>query len=1183
MVSIIRYLFLILLFNVCCERENLVSPDTFVKMISHRNLGLAYLEEERFSDAVKEFKALIDLHPQEPLGYANLGLTYMLMSGELKNSEEWLSQALKKSPNNPDILFLQSKLYELTDRKDKAIINLENLIIKHPTHIRSLYQLGIIYSRDYSEDKNQEAIKYISRVCEEVPGNIAASLKLIELLIENKNGEDALYQLQNLIQTLPNLSDASTKLIMKITSLLHENKIEESRVPMIMLHNLLKPIDIYQSSISKLRGTSGPIAGSPLFHFLNTKAKDKENHFEKNVTFKNISEKVKLNLINDEINSSNEDRSNSLIFALADHDLDGDVDLYVSSNSIRNKLSRQFFLENRAGKFFNQSSLANIKHSGFDISAKFSDYDNDGYQDLFICNSSGDKLYRNMNNGKYVEQKNTGIKTTFISQSALFLDLDLEGDLDLFLATEKANRYFRNNSDGTFSDMSKQFGIENDEVKSIRISFSDFDDDGDVDLFVLNENGTFYLYDNLRQGRFENISKKSGLRGFESPYEALICDYNNDGLEDIFIADNKKYFLFKNLGELKFELDIIWGSLKNNSEVIPYGGPAKFADVNNDGYEDLILSGFVESKKSSVVFLFYNHGNGSFSSSQLIIEDFSHLINQIEINDYDNDGDLDLFLSTLNNEIHLYENVGGNINNYIKIELTGLRTGSGKNNYFGIGSKLELKAGEIYQMKYVDEPSIHFGIGNKDSADVIRTVWSNGVPQNRFKPQKNQKIVEKQVLKGSCPYLFGWSGKNFDFITDVLWPSALGMPLGIMAGEINYAFPNSTNEYLMVPGEKLKPFDNSYLLQFTTELWETPYLDKIRLMVIDHPSDIDIFIDETFYPPPFPKFRVYHIKEKHPPIKAEDSNGINLLKKISKKDNNYVSNLYSDLYQGVTKLHELILEFDNLNTEDSLFLFLQGWLFPTDASINVNLSQIDSLKSIFPYLQIPDQNGNWKTINNNMGFPKGKNKTMIVDLTNKFVDDDFRLKIRTNMQIYWDYAFIGSPLNKSEMFKSELVPTYANLHYRGFSNTEQKDYSSPHIPDYYSVKKGQKWRDLIGKYTRYGDVLELLMESDNKYVIMNAGDEITLKFDTSNLTDLPNDWDRDFLFYNDGWLKDGDLNTAKGKTVMPLPFHGMESYPKGAENKYPSDREYDFYREKYNTRLITTKNFRNFIRHMDDE
>ena len=215
-------------------------------------------------------------------------------------------------------------------------------------------------------------------------------------------------------------------------------------------------------------------------------------------------------------------------------------------------------------------------------------------------------------------------------------------------------------------------------------------------------------------------------------------------------------------------------------------------------------------------------------------------------------------------------------------------------------------------------------MGAQDSADVVRVIWSNGVPQNHFKPDMNQTIVETQILKGSCPYLFGWDGHQYDFITDVLWPSALGMPLGIMAGEPMFAFPNSTDEYLKVPGEKLEIKDGRYSLKFTTELWETPYLDNIKLVAIDHPDDVNVFINETFIPPPYPPSRIYSFTEKYLPVVAMDDKGNDLLEKVSKQDNEHVANLYPEMFQGVTELHDLTLTFNNLSDSDSLFLFLQG-------------------------------------------------------------------------------------------------------------------------------------------------------------------------------------------------------------------------------------------------------------------
>ncbi|MGH7453121.1 MAG: FG-GAP-like repeat-containing protein, partial [bacterium] len=157
-----------------------------------------------------------------------------------------------------------------------------------------------------------------------------------------------------------------------------------------------------------------------------------------------------------------------------------------------------------------------------------------------------------------------------------------------------------------------------------------------------------------------------------------------------------------------------------------------------------------------------------------------------------------------------------------------------------------------------------------------------------------------------------------------------------------------------------------------------------------------------------------------------------------------------------------------------------------------------------------------------------------------------------------------------------LEPMTADLHYRGFSKVTRETLYSPHIPDYQTLTTAPKWRDLTGLYTKYGDVLPLLSESDSKYVIMNAGDEITIEFDAAQLPELPSGWKRDFIFYNDGWLKDGDLNTARGQTVDPLPFHGMTAYPYSLNESYPRDEEHLTYLQKYNTREITTEAFKRF-------
>jgi hypothetical protein len=154
----------------------------------------------------------------------------------------------------------------------------------------------------------------------------------------------------------------------------------------------------------------------------------------------------------------------------------------------------------------------------------------------------------------------------------------------------------------------------------------------------------------------------------------------------------------------------------------------------------------------------------------------------------------------------------------------------------------------------------------------------------------------------------------------------------------------------------------------------------------------------------------------------------------------------------------------------------------------------------------------------------------------------------------------------------------ANLAYRGYSASYRKGGPfGPHWFDYYNCTHGQQWRDLTGNYTRYGNVLPLLQHADDEYIIASSGDEVTIDFDATNLPALPAGWKRDFLIYSEGWVKDGDLNTAYGQTVAPLPFHSMPSYPYGNNIVYPYNRHKE-YLQKYNTRKVTTDDFKNALK-----
>jgi hypothetical protein len=464
----------------------------------------------------------------------------------------------------------------------------------------------------------------------------------------------------------------------------------------------------------------------------------------------------------------------------------------------------------------------------------------------------------------------------------------------------------------------------------------------------------------------------------------------------------------------------------------------------------------------------------------------------------------------------------------------------------------------------------HFGLGQRLTADALRIVWTNGIPQNVFYPASDQNLVEEQILKGSCPFLYAWNGERYEFVTDVMWRSALGMPLDIMGGGgRGYAPAAASREYIGIPGDALRPKDGVYSIQVTGELWETGYVDEVKLVAVDHPDSVHVLLDERFVPPGDASLRIYQFVQPRAPVAATDEHGRGLLALLLERDDRYVSQFRLGGFQGLTEVHDLVLDLGDLDPKENVTLFLNGWIFPTDASINVALSQSDRVASMPPQVQVVGPDGAWHTVIDNISFPSGKAKTVVVDLAGRFLSRDRRVRIRTNMQIYWDHVFFATSAVRGPAPRATLEPTAADLHYRGFSRMYRKGGRyGPFWFDYGDVTEEQRWLPLNGRFTRYGDVLQLLERADDMYVVFGPGDEITVEFDPSDAPPLPAGWRRDFLLYSDSWLKDADLNTGTGQTVEPLPFHAMSRYPYGADESYPAGAEHQRYLRRYNTRRM---------------
>src|SRR5258708_2764618 len=178
-------------------------------------------------------------------------------------------------------------------------------------------------------------------------------------------------------------------------------------------------------------------------------------------------------------------------------------------------------------------------------------------------------------------------------------------------------------------------------------------------------------------------------------------------------------------------------------------------------------------------------------------------------------------------------------------------------------------------------------MGGYKEADTVRITWPNGLIQNETKQPAGKGTIykEAQRLSGSCPMIFTWDGKQFQFITDVLGVA----PLGASSGDGKY-FSVDHDEYVQIRGESLKLTEGHYGVRITEELREVSYLDQVQLIAVDHPAQTDIFTNDKFKSPPFPEFRLFGASKRVYPASARDQQGADVLSRIVRRDQTYPDN-----------------------------------------------------------------------------------------------------------------------------------------------------------------------------------------------------------------------------------------------------------------------------------------------------
>ena len=861
-----------------------------------------------------------------------------------------------------------------------------------------------------------------------------------------------------------------------------------------------------------------------------------------------------------------------------DYDGDGKPDLFLVSAST-DGTSR--LLHNLGkGKFADVTIESGLEITGSGFGCAAGDFDNDGHTDLAVCLTDGVHLFHNDGAGKFEDvTEKVGLRRAKGCVGVTFVDYDHDGDLDLYITmqataaatpkTKAHNFLWRNNGNSNFTDVSAETALGFD-ATGAGLATTDFNNDRAIDFVFAGGSEGASIYLNPRQGKFIPLSaidfKKENL---PSAVGVVAFDFNKDGWMDLAFthAGAPGISLWRNVDGKHLERvplpDFGWQR----------GWGISAIDYDNDGLVDLVAAG--ESSKGGEVRLLRNLGEKGWANVSKEVHLDAVKLSQpraIAVADLADNGDADLVVTQLGGPPIVLRNEGGNRHNWMSIDLKPLA-----DNKSAIGTKVELYAGALYQKWEVqgasgylgqNAPTILAGLADEKNAEVVRLLWPTGVPQDEINlaADKTQPIAEIDRRGSSCPVLFSWNGKEYEFIADMIGPGVVGHWVG--ADEHNVAERDvpDPDEYLKVSASSVRPLHGMLSFRFLEPMEETVYLDQLRLLAVDHPASYEVFPNERFVSaPPFPDFRVIASNDAHPPVGAWDDRGNEVLSLISKRDRKYVTDFEGLPFTGFAKLHWIELELGKWDATKPLRLIMDGY---TDYFTATSMYAADQagIKVIAPYVEALDAHNKWVRVVEDMGFPAGLERTMVADLTGKLPPGTRRIRIVSNLKIYWDAIRIDQTPDAGGIHTAEVPLARASLEFLGYPREIRLTPASDTVYSFTNRSMTGPYARAEGNYTRYGDVLGLLSAVDDRFVVFGSGEGVKLDFDPNHLPILPAGWVRDYFFYANGFEKDLDFYAAYAFSVEPLPRHTMISYPYPAGKEYPDDAQHLGYELEYNTR-----------------
>jgi hypothetical protein len=1116
--------------------------------VSSFYIGLAALQVGHDIYAENKLSELTRLVPGEPAGWANWGVL-ALRQRNYDLASQRLSRARELASKNDQIYYLMGILESNRGNSSAAIADLRQSVDLNPQNLRASYQLAQEVERQGGEKSEAEFESVIQKILAAQPDNLAALLELGRIAAKRREA-DTLKAVVGKISARSSAWPPEVKQQVKeLQTAANSGDLRAAATRTTFLRNVLMRVADYRQSLAVIKAPPGEEA-QPFTHFLALESP----------VFKPAPADTTISFASEPI--SNLGTGWNWIGAIPLGSTGAPI--IAAANGQQLRLS--------SGTSIPFPGAGRVAPTPEGITPL--DFNYDFKNDLVLAGAGGVRLLRQDSPSAFtdVTAKSTLPKSVMNASytGAWAVDIEADGDLDIVLGTKTGEpTVLRNNGDDTFMPIHPFKGFSGLQ----QFAWADLDGDGDPDAALIDGSGKLHVFSNERMGQFRERALPAN---FPAVKAIAMADINNDSVVDLLaVQTDGSIVRISDKSEESWDISEI-ARVSNPATYLAGEVRLRVADLDNNGAVDLALVP-VTAARSDGVLIWLRDDQGNFvaldhpAGSPLVFD----------AADVNIDGRLDLLGLTTDGEVVQSVNHGSKNYHWQIVRPHGVQAvGDQRINPFGVGGEIEIRSGLLVQKQTITGPQLHFGLGDQTSSDVVRVIWPNGTVRAEFAAKSDQDVTIEQRLKASCPFLFAFNGKEMEFVKDAVpWGAAIGLRINTLGA----ARVATTVEWYKIGRDQLVPHDGYYDIRIGAELWETYYYDNLSLMAVDHPPGTEIFVDERFViPPQRPGFTL--VETPHKIAHATDDFGKDVTDILSMLDGRALEDFGKGQYQGVTRDHYVEIDLGNdVPDKGPLYMIGQGSIHDTDSSINVAITQGHRWQAKGMSLEVPDGKGGWVLAQDNLGFPAGRKKTVVFNLTNIFrPGTPKKIRIHTNLEIFWDRISWAKGMPDAPVKTTRMLPSYADLHYRGYSVIHRPDSGAPEVPDYNHLEGSkQRWRDLIGYYTRYGDVKELLQNVDDRYVIVNSGDEMSLRFNEQPVA--PTGWLRDFVILGDGWIKDGDYNSTFSKTVLPLPYHGKDVYD--LSNTKPGRLEDEWtYRhhpkdwQAYHTRYITPEVFQNSLR-----